>query len=101
MEDITMPRPPAFGHKLIDANLNPVKAVEARWIRPPIQGKGPCQFTGLGHASFYGHFIGNRRIRQARMGTGKQRGTRLLWLPDIYAEIQRLADEQGTGEGMQ
>lgn len=70
----------------------------AIWIRPPIQGKGPCPHTDLQHAAFYRHFVGNPRIRQARMGTGRERGTRLLWLPDVYAEIARRAEEQGGGK---
>lgn len=67
----------------------------ARWITPP-RGRDACPYTGLRHASFYNAFANNPRIRQARMGTGKQRGTRLLWLPDIYAEINRRADEQAA-----
>lgn len=67
----------------------------ARWITPP-RGRDACPHTGLRHASFYNAFAHNPRIRQARMGTGKQRGTRLLWLPDVFAEIQRRAQEQAA-----
>lgn len=69
------------------------EAAPAIWIRPPIQSKREtCPHTGLGHSAFYGHFVGNPRIRQARLGTGRARGTRLLWLPDIYAELERMAE---------
>lgn len=66
-----------------------------RWIRPPAGGTA-CPFTGLRHASFYREFVGCPRIRQARMGAGKNRGTRLLWLPDIHAEITRRTEAQAA-----
>ena len=69
----------------------------ARWVRPPIQKPGEesvCPYTGLKHAAFYSAFCRNPRIKQVRLGTGKIRGTRLLWLPDIYIELNRLADQQ-------
>lgn len=69
--------------------------VMTRWIRPPI-GNKTCPCTGLRHAKFYAQFVGNPRIRQCRLGTGKTRGTRLVFLPDVLAELDRLAKEQGT-----
>jgi hypothetical protein len=67
-----------------------------RWITPP-RGRDACPYTGLRHASFYNAFCNNARIRQARMGTGRQRGTRLLWLPDVFAEVNRRAMSQVEG----
>ena len=66
-----------------------------RWLRPPAGGRA-CPFTGMKHAAFYREFVGCPRIRQARMGEGRNRGTRLLWLPDIHAEIERRASEQAA-----
>ena len=69
----------------------------AIWIRPPV-GRDVCRFTGLRHAKFYAEFCRNPRIRQVRLGTGTARGTRLLWLPDIYAELHRRAHEQAVND---
>jgi hypothetical protein len=91
----TAPAPAAGG---------PVNAANAkadalqRWIRPPAGGSA-CPFTGMKHAAFYREFVGCPRIRQARMGTGAARGTRLLWLPDIHAEITRRAEAQSAEAG--
>lgn len=63
------------------------------WVRSPV-GKATCAYTGLRHAQFYAEFYRNPRIRQCRLGRGKSRGTRLLWLPDIYAELSRRADAE-------
>ena len=89
-------------NKLADTFSNDAENVSAinliaRWVRPPIQKPGEesvCPYTGLKHAAFYSAFCRNPRIKQVRLGTGKTRGTRLLWLPDIYAELNRIADQQ-------
>jgi hypothetical protein len=87
----TLPPPPSGETATTPAS--PAEAAPQIWIRPPIQSKREtCAYTGLGHSAFYGHFVGNPRIRQARMGAGKARGTRLLWLPDIFAELARMAE---------
>jgi hypothetical protein len=70
---------------------SPESLTSERWVRPPV-GKAVCPVTGLKHAAFYRQFVGNPRIRQARVGTGRERGTRLLWLPDIHRELCRLAE---------
>lgn len=57
-----------------------------QWITPPV-GNSVCPFTGLKHAKFYLEFVGNPAIRQVRTGTGKDRGKRLLWLPDIQSYL--------------
>lgn len=87
----------ALAKALAESSSNPAspsEAAEPRWIRAPLQKQGPCHYTGLQHASFYLAFANNPRIRQARMGAGRERGTRLFWLPDVYAEIQRISDQQ-------
>lgn len=100
----TLPPPPAG----TDANQatapaaasDPAAAAPQIWIRPPKQSAGACPHTGLKHAAFYAEFVSNPRIRQARLGKGRERGTRLLWAPDVFAEIARLAEEQAaTVEG--
>lgn len=90
MSTETTPQPPA---PTAGAALND-HAAEC-WIRPP-SGGNACPHTGLKHAAFYREFVGNPRIRQARMGTGKDRGTRLLLLSDVHAEILRRANEQAN-----
>jgi hypothetical protein len=72
-------------------------AVPAIWIRPP-KGSEPCPHTGTRHGTFYRVFVGNPRIRQCITAEGKRKGTRLLWLPDIHAELNRLADSQARKE---
>lgn len=90
MSTQTTPQPPApTAGAALDNN-----AAEC-WIRPP-SGGNACPHTGLKHAAFYREFVGNPRIRQARMGEGRNRGTRLLWLPDVHAEIHRRASEQSA-----
>lgn len=94
MNKNTILPPPPEG---IDNNAAaaPTAAASQIWIRPPIQTrKEVCPHTGLSHGAFYGHFVGNPRIRQARLGKGRERGTRLLWLPDIYRELERMASGQ-------
>lgn len=68
-----------------------------RWISPPT-GREVCPFTGLRHGKFYMEFAGKPEIRQVRTGTGKERGKRLFWLPDIYAELHRMALKQMEGD---
>lgn len=63
-----------------------------RWITAPTTGS--CPFTGLKHAKFYQEFSGKPSIRQVRTGSGKCRGKRLFWLPDIFSELHRQAHEQ-------
>jgi hypothetical protein len=77
---------------------SPSEAAPPIWIRPPLQKEGRCPYTGMRHGGFYQNFADHPRIRQARMGTGKERGTRLFWLPDIYAEIERIADQRSGGD---
>lgn len=72
--------------------------IPAIWIRPPV-GKDTCPHTGLKHAAFYLQFCKCPRIKQARMGKGPVRGTRLLWLPDVMAEIGRIAQSTARQEG--
>jgi hypothetical protein len=67
------------------------KGLTERWITPPTGG-AICPFTALKHAKFYQEFCGNPKIRQVRTGAGKQRGKRLLWLPDIYAFLMAKAE---------
>lgn len=62
-----------------------------RWIPAP-SGDRICPFTGLRHAKFYAEFVGRPEIRQVRTGIGKQRGKRLLWLPDIHAFLMARAE---------
>lgn len=94
----SQPSEPCTQETLVDAegviNAHPGNDSQTslRWIRPPV-GRAACPYTGLKHAGFYRELVGNPRIRQARMGTGK-RGTRLLWLPDVHAEINRRAEQQ-------
>ena len=90
------PPPPADGADDTDAReAAPSATAPAIWIRPPIQSRREkCPYTHLGHAAFYAAFVGNPRIRQARMGKGRERGTRLLWLPDIFRELERMAKEE-------
>ncbi|MCC5805568.1 MAG: hypothetical protein JJU00_04485 [Opitutales bacterium] len=95
MKTDTLPPPPAT--REIENNTSTC-AASPIWVRPPKQSEGACPHTGLKHAAFYRHFVGNPRIRQARMGTGRERGTRLLWLPDVYAEILRRAETQRESE---
>lgn len=87
----------ALAKALLDDSVippSPAEAAEPIWIRPPLQKEGRCPYTGLRHGSFYQSFADHPRIRQARMGVGKKRGTRLFWLPDIYAEIEKIAKSQ-------
>ena len=93
MSTNTTPHPPApaAGAALDNNAAN----VSDKWIRPPAGGNA-CPHTGLKHAAFYREFVGNPRIRQARMGTGRDRGTRLLLLSDVHAEILRRANEQAA-----
>lgn len=93
MEHHTTPQPPANAGAALDNNA--AAPVADKWIRPPSGGEA-CPYTGLKHAAFYREFVGNPRIRQARMGTGKDRGTRLLLLSDVHAEILRRANEQAA-----
>ncbi len=74
-------------------------AVPAIWIRPP-RGKDPCPFTSTRHGTFYRVFVGNPRIRQCFTAEGKRKGTRLLWLPDVHAELTRLAKQQAGKEAV-
>lgn len=83
METQTMPSPEPAG-------------ITERWITPPV-GNSVCPFTGLRHAKFYQEFAGKPEIRQVRTGTGKHRGKRLFWLPDIYQELHRRAEAQLKG----
>lgn len=78
----------------------PVQSIPAIWIRPPV-GKETCPHTGLKHAAFYLQFCKCPRIRNARMGKGEKRGTRLLYLPDIMAELERIAAQTAIEEGRQ
>lgn len=78
---------------------HPQHIVPQVWIRPPIQSRGEkCPYTGLGHSSFYRYFVRNPRVRQSRMGSGEKRGIRLLWLPDVFAEINRKTNEVKNGK---
>lgn len=91
--------PPEAGHDtnapgVYASGLQPL-AAPAIWIRPPV-GNAPCPMTNLRHAAFYRELVNNPAIRQARMGTGRSRGTRLLWLPDVFAEIHRRAEAQAV-----
>lgn len=99
MSSTPLKPPPETGH---DTNAPGAYAsglmapvAPAIWIRPPV-GNSPCPHTGLRHAAFYRELVGNPKIRQARMGTGRSRGTRLLWLPDVFAEIHRRAESQAV-----
>ena len=75
----------------------PAASAPEKWIRPPV-GREPCPYTGLRHTQFYRQFVGNRRIRQAVMSDAQStRGTRVLWLPDVMAEMFRRAE--GGPEG--
>jgi hypothetical protein len=89
----TIDAPPAPASAGFDNAANAPAAAPQRWITPP-RGLDSCPWTGLKHGSFYGAFVNCPRIRQARMGTGRNRGTRLLWLPDVFAEIERRAATQ-------
>lgn len=80
METQTMPPPAPAG-------------LTERWISAPT-GLNVCPFTSLKHGKFYLEFADNENVRQVRTGTGKQRGKRLFWLPDIYAELERKGREQ-------
>ena len=64
------------------------------WIRPPKQGQDFLPVP-ISPSQFHRKFILNPRVRQCHLGTDSK-GTRLLWLPDILAELNRLAIEQGT-----
>lgn len=90
MNAATLPPPPESNIASIAASAPQI------WISPP-KGANICPHTGLGHAKFYRSFCGNRNIRQARM-SDKSRGVRLLWLPDIYAELERRVLEQSRAE---
>lgn len=72
-----------------------MSAPPAIWIRPP-RGSDYCPYTGMRHGTFYRVLIGNPRIRQCHTAEGKKRGTRLLWLPDVHAELIRLSDSQSS-----
>jgi len=100
MKQSVLPPPPAEGIET-NAAVAPSASAPAIWIRPPIQSrKQVCPYTQLSHGSFYGILVGNPRIRQARLGKGRERGQRLLWLPDVYAELERISAEQRTaGKG--
>jgi hypothetical protein len=100
----TLPPPPASGTDQSQASApafssDPAAVAPPIWVRPPKQSEPPCPHTGLRHAAFYSTFVGCPRIRQARMGKGRDRGTRLLWLPDVFAEIARRAEEQANEGG--
>lgn len=86
------PNDPQLQEPIQSARINSVPAI---WIRPPI-GKSVCPYTHLRHAQFNNEFVGNPRIRQCRLGAGRTRGTRLIYLPDVLRELYRLAREQGT-----
>lgn len=73
-----------------------IAGLTERWISPPT-GRDICPFTGLRHGKFYQEFSGHQAIRQVRTGTGKERGKRLFWLPDIFSELHRRAAEQAKG----
>tara|TARA_R110002153_G_scaffold58306_1_gene159932 strand:- start:7333 stop:7632 length:300 start_codon:yes stop_codon:yes gene_type:complete len=93
MDKYSTPNPPAINAgDSLNNNTAPEVASE-KWIRPPLAGKA-CPYTGMKHAAFYREFVGCSRIRQAKMGTSQNRGTRLLWLPDIHREIHRRAEAQ-------
>ena len=95
MDKSTAPKPPALtAGDALDNNATP-EATSEKWIRPPLAGKA-CPYTGMKHAAFYREFVGCSRIRQAKMGTGRTRGTRLLWLPDIHKEIHRRGEAQAV-----
>lgn len=99
MSAANFPPPPAGIDSATTAAAAPSATAPAIWIRPPIQSKREaCPYTHLGHGAFYGHFVGNPRIRQARLGKGRERGTRLLWLPDVYAELERMAAAGGDAQ---
>lgn len=65
----------------------------ATWITPPV-GKDTCPYTGLKHGKFYAEFCGNPEIHQLRTGTGKNRGKRVFYLPDIHDYLMRRAKRQ-------
>lgn len=89
-----LPPPPADSS---EPTATPAAAAAQIWIRPPIQTRREtCPYTHLGHAAFYAAFVANPRIRQAKLGKGKTRGTRLLWLPDVYRELERMAATGGA-----
>ena len=68
-----------------------------KWISPPT-GNSTCPYTSFKHAKFYQEFRGNPEIRQVRTGAGKSRGKRLFWLPDIFNELHRRAQEQNNNK---
>ena len=90
MQKINTPHPPAP-----TAGDTTDNCTAGQWIRPPLTGQR-CPHTGLTRASFYRELIACSRIRQAKMGTGRDRGTRLLWLPDVHREIHRRAAAQAA-----
>lgn len=72
---------------------NPSGEAFARWIPAP-QGSAICPYTGMKHGTFYRNYHGNRNVKQVSLAKGRKRGKRLFWLPDLLAELDRLAAEQ-------
>lgn len=69
----------------------------ARFVRVPGAGTR-CPFTGLSHAGMY-QLLDNAgpKIRTVSLALpGQARGTRLIWLPDVFAYLHNLASK-GNG----
>ncbi len=65
----------------------------ARWIRPPANGE-TCDFTGLGHASFYGKLLGDFSetfVHVNLRSRGETRGTQLIFAPSLHRLLLGLA----------
>lgn len=71
-----------------------------KWIRPPASG-AQCPYSGLSHGSFYNLLSrAGSAIKTASLAQpgAKRAGCRVVFLPDLFAYLARLAEQQqGSG----
>ena len=71
----------------------PLRLSNERWIRLP--KKGYCEWCGLSRSHLFA-LVADGKVRSVSLKKpGNQRGARLIWLPSVFAYIEREGEFHG------
>ncbi len=71
----------------------PLRLSNERWIRIP--QKGYCEWCGLSRSHLYALVVDEKVRSVSLKKPGNQRGPRLVWLPSVFAYIEREGEFHG------